>query len=101
MGAAPPDALDCDPAADAAIGPLQPAESANGSVNGVTQALPTNGLTSSSPADSDATVAIYRTAHALATDGSETIPWHQHVTGPVLVPGSSSGELGGQGRRHL
>ena len=39
-------------------------------MNGVTQALPANGLSSSSPADSDATVAIYRTAHALATDGS-------------------------------
>ena len=31
-------------------------------------------------------MAIYRTAHALATDGSETIPWHQHGTGPVPVP---------------
>jgi len=70
---------------DAAGTEAQPDDAASG-VNGVTQALPVNGLSSSSPADSDATVAIYRTAHALATDGSETIPWHQHVTGPVLVP---------------
>ena len=51
----------------------------------MTQALPASGLTSSSPADSGATVAIYRT-QAPPADGSETIPWHQHVTGPVLVP---------------